>query len=179
MTAATIAFSQHLCPPPCVSIPAIRFVKRDALLMNTPPEHPLTLALAYTEWELDVLCLDPTGSAPQHQAADAAPNPLDGLFRPSGPPKLKPGDVVEGKWLVADVRCETSSSVDTRTVGYKKIDVKCSGCGGECVVVQCPKDPLTAAENRWTVVPNSQGGKVFKIFDGQPSYHYKCVCLAD
>jgi hypothetical protein len=180
LAAALAGFVEHQCPPPCMSIPIPRLVKRGVTPLATPKEADFTLALAYADWELDVLCVEvPGGSGHGGTGGDGGGHGWPFPHHDSGPPELKPGDVIDGKWLVVDSKCETNIETDPRTVGYTLQTITCSGCGGECRVVRCPTDPFNEADNHWSLVPDSVGGKKIKTFDGQRRYHYKCVCLTE
>jgi hypothetical protein len=81
------ASTQNLCTPPCITIPNIRFTRRRSKVLHTPKEHPFFLAVAFTVWELDILCINPLPvTSPAPSVGPAPPTfPL-----PTVPPETAP-----------------------------------------------------------------------------------------
>jgi len=82
VTAALAQWPLNPCPSGCATIPIVRFVKQGVVPMNVPAGWPLDLELAYTDWELDILCIalpaaaaQPPGPTlkPETAPADVAP----------------------------------------------------------------------------------------------------------
>ena len=164
---ANAAFARNLCPPPCASFPVIKFGKRGVSPLAVDPKADFKIAIAYTEWELDVICA-------------RGPKTLDELLQgePEKPPEPEPGEKVGGGLVVVHV-CKTEVT-ELLGSGFTRIRrVRCLEACKEaeraCQVLRYPRAPLMP--KRWRVEPNSEGGaEIREKADHLPDYLI-CACL--
>jgi hypothetical protein len=182
MVAAMAQFPLHQCPHHCSSVPIIRFGNRGAPLLTTPPEADFKLALAYTDWFLDVLCIQISGAS----AEGSVPLHLSDIFKheasgPPKPPQLKKDDIIDNRWVVLRV-CETTQAEDIRSGITKILNISCQGfcqdTDRKCEVLSYPRNSLFRTQ-KWTLVPKSEGGVSIRKNPDEAFDYYQCACLAE
>jgi hypothetical protein len=179
VAAAIAQFPLHQCPHGCLSVPAVRFGKRGAPVLSTPREADLRVALAYTEWFLDVWCIDIPGVPQSHDNSPQTEVP--DVLKPGGPAQLKAGDVIENRWVVLRL-CATTATEDVRSGEIKILRVTCTGSCPEttrkCEVLTARRDSFFG-KPEWRLVPHSEGGVTIRRRAEEPFDHYQCACLGE
>jgi hypothetical protein len=180
MVNAMAQFPLHQCPPPCISIPIVRFGKRGAPTLPTPAEADFKLALAYTEWFLDVLCIPPPGvPVPPHEdhRFDVVEKYLAAIAREP----VKEGDIIDYRWKVKRL-CKTDAPETVTSGEIKILTVRCAGgCqdGTLCQVLSRSRGDILLGQPKWTLVPHSEGGVVIRRLANQAFDEYQCACLEE